>query len=181
MSLPVLAEIDQQITTGFLQLVQEKTGLVFAPDTPKFEIRKAICQIEQQMLQAAQAGLVVDTASSYELKHHFADNIYAREIHIPKGHVVVGRIHRFENLNFISKGRVTVVTEEGGVEVLEAGVMMKSPVGVKRLLITHEDTVWTVLHNTKETDLDKIEEEVIVQSFAQLGWEDPLLLENKGV
>ena len=172
---------DQKITKTFMSVVEQQTGLVITPETPRYEIRKAITLFQSLMEQAIAKGNVEDETSYYVLKHHFADGIYAREMHIPKGHIIVGRIHRFENLNFISKGKVTVVTEEGGIEVLEAGVMMKSPIGVKRLLITHEDTVWTVLHNTKETDVDLIEEEVIVKTYAQLGWDDPLLIENKGV
>jgi ABC-type hemin transport system ATPase subunit len=95
-SLPTL-EVDSIITSGLLQLVKNNTGLVLDKDTSKLDIRKMICNFERCMEEAVESGNLVDTAHDYVLKHHFADGIYAREMHIPKGHVIVGKIHRHEN------------------------------------------------------------------------------------
>ncbi len=46
--------------------------------------------------------------------HYFAHGLYAREITIPKGAVLTGKIHLFEHINVISKGDISVLTEDGG-------------------------------------------------------------------
>lgn len=152
------------------------TGGEITKDSSPLEIRTKICNIEQQMKEASSQGIMRDTVNDYELVHRFADNVYCREIHIPAGHVVVGKIHKKEHINFISKGRVTVITEQGGIEELVAPCTLVSPPGVKRLLVTHEDTIWSVIHSTEETDLEKIEEQEIARSYTEIGWEQPAAL-----
>ena len=121
--------------------------------------------MEADMFSAVKEGAFTDVNDQYFLKHTFADGVYCREMHIPAGHVVVGKIHKHEHINFISKGRVTVITELGGIEEHTAPCTLVSPAGVKRLLITHEDTIWSVVHVTQERDLKKIEDLVIAPSY----------------
>ena len=85
---------------------------------------------------------------------------------------IVGKIHRHEHLNFISKGDVTVLTKDGLKRVRGPCTMVSSS-GTKRALYTHEDTVWTTIHAnpTNETDLLKIEDFTIAKDYN--------LLENK--
>ena len=116
-----------------------------------------------------------DVDKIYPVNHHFAPGAYAREIFIPKGHVVVGKIHRHAHLNIISKGKVQVVTEEGK-KTLEPGVFI-SPAGVKRAVYAIEDTTWTTIHVTEETDLKKIEDYVIAPSFDALNNDEKERLE----
>ena len=175
-----LACKDSPITAYLRQFAAEKTGILITPDTDPLKIRQMITGVQDLMIQAAKNGEFVDENENYVINHHFAGGVYAREMHIPAGHVVVGKIHKQENLHFLSKGSATVITEEGGVEEVQAGVMMKSPKGVKRLLITHADTIWTVLHATDETDVDKIEADVIAKKYSDIGWQDPTpLIEKK--
>lgn len=108
------------------------------------------------------------------LKHTFTKGAYVREITLPAEHLIVGKIHRHEHLNFISRGDVTVVTESGGVERLKGPCTLISPPGTKRVVYTHEETVWTTVHSTEETDLEKIEAEHIAPSYTALGLWDPV-------
>jgi hypothetical protein len=101
------------------------------------------------------------------LKHHFAPGLYAREIFIPAGTVIVGKIHKHAHVNTISKGRVVVATEFG-METLTAPHSFVSLPGTKRAVLAEEDTIWTTYHPTDETDLDKIEDHVIAPTFEAL-------------
>lgn len=170
-NLPVLE--DNRISNWFQQLVAEKTGGPVTKELTPFEIRAKICEVEAQMEEAVDNELMINTADSYPIKHTFAEGVYIREMSIPAGHLIVGKIHKHEHVNFISKGRVTCITEGGGVEELVAPITMVSPAGTKRLLFTHEDTVWTVVHVTNETDVEKIEETVIAKKFTDMGLEQP--------
>ena len=113
--------------------------------------------IEDEMRKHEQIDLPV--------KHHFSQGVYAREIFIPKGTLVTGKIHKYQQLNILSQGDVSVVTEDGIIRA-QAPFTIVSPPGTKRLVYAHEDTVWTTIHGTDETDLVKIEDHYIAQSEA---------------
>lgn len=100
-----------------------------------------------------------------ELKviHHFSKGVYARELHIPAGVILTGEIHKFTNLNILSKGRIQVLTENGMREV-EAPFTIVSPAGTKRVARALTDCVWTTIHGTDETDLNIIEKTFIAKS-----------------
>lgn len=128
---------------------------------PISEARARILDFERQLSELPQID--------FPVRHHFPAGIYAREITIPAGSCLTGKIHRFENLNIISKGRILVATEEGVAEVV-APCTIVSPPGTKRVGFAMEDTVWTSIHPnpTDERDLDKLEAMFIVPSFDEL-------------
>jgi hypothetical protein len=99
------------------------------------------------------------------IQHFFASGIYAREMYLPKGVLIVGKIHKFDNICIISKGKVRVVTDQG-TEVLEAPTTLIGKAGVKRVILALEDTVWTTFHTSIDDDLVKIEEHHIAPSYA---------------
>lgn len=127
-------------------------------------LRGRINALEAEMLKQPQLNI--------EPKHYFAKGIYAREITIPAGTLLTGKIHKTEQLNIISKGRLTVVTEDGGEQMIEAPYTLVSPPGTKRIAFVHEETVWTTIHGTEETDLVKLEQMLIAPSFEALENED---------
>lgn len=128
-------------------------------------IREKIVTLEQRIRDVnEQHGL---KEPECPLVHMFAPGVYGRQIFIPKDSVIVGKIHKHAHLNFLMQGKVTVATEEGPV-VYEAPKMMVSKAGTKRALYTHEDTIWATVHLTNETDLEKIEAEIIAPSYEAL-------------
>lgn len=136
------------------------------------EIRSAIIATQEYLcsLDGAQIDCPVT--------HHIAPGSYAREMNIPAGVLIVGKIHRHAHINVISKGRVHVVTE-AGAETLDAPVTFVSEQGTKRVVLAETDTVWTTVHATDETDLDKIEAFVIAESYEDLGIIDALPQQEK--
>lgn len=100
-------------------------------------------------------------------KHHFAPGAYARELFVPAGRIVVGKIHRHAHVNVLSQGKCMVFTEDGLVE-LEAPHTFISTPGTKRVVFTLTDIVWTTVHVTNETDLAKLEAELIAPSYDDL-------------
>ncbi len=101
------------------------------------------------------------------LIHTFVPGMYIRQIDMPKGMVLTSKIHKTEHPYFILKGDVSVVTEEGLVRLTAPHFGITKP-GTKRVLYIHEDTTWITVHKTEETDLEKIEEEIIAKSFDEI-------------
>ena len=92
--------------------------------------------------------------------HHFSHKVYAREIHIPADTILTGEIHKFENLNILSKGEISVLTEEG-VKRVKAPFTIVSPAGTKRIAYAHTDCIWTTIHGTDLKDISEIKQHFI--------------------
>lgn len=126
-------------------------------DTPiTLEMRAKVFALEDIMRRQL-------PAVELPVKHHFAPGIYARELFIPKGTLLTGKIHKYVNMNIMSAGEMSVLTENG-IERVRAPFTIVSPPGTKRVAYAHEDCVWTTIHATTETDVDAIEAEFIAQT-----------------
>lgn len=93
--------------------------------------------------------------------HHFAPGLYMRQMNAKAGTLVVSKMHRTEHMNILLTGSLTVATENG-IELLKAPLVIKSMPGTKRIGYFHEDSSWITVHPTQTTDLDLIEQQVIV-------------------
>lgn len=118
-----------------------------------------------------QGVMLAECATPWEqdfpVVHHFAPGLYARQMTIPKGGLIIGKIHRHAHINTLSKGRVWVVTEFGKEELCAPLTFVSVP-GTKRLVLAQEETVWTTYHPTDETDLERIEAHVIAPTYEAL-------------
>lgn len=136
------------------------------------QTRQQIVAFEQVLRDLP--GAVVGDSPHCPLTHTFTEGLYTREIFLPKGTVLTGKIHRHAHPNFLLAGAVLVVTESGGREHLVAPKAMISPAGTKRAIVALEDTIWITVHAnpTNTTDLDVLETWIIAPDYAAL--EDPL-------
>lgn len=149
----------------------------------KVKFRQDILAVQNGLQDLINDGVMESTAEDCTLKHYFTPKdseygccTYAREIFLPKGSLVIGKIHRHQHLNFITKGKVRVFTEFGEKH-LEAPCTFISEIGLKRAVYVEEDTLWTTVHLTKfdsESDLAKVEDEVISPSYDHIGLTDML-------
>lgn len=111
------------------------------------------------------------------IRHYFSQGVYAREMTVPKGVTLTGKIHKYPQLNILSQGEVSVVTEEG-VKRVKAPFTMVAPAGAKRAFYAHEESVWTVIHGTELNDVEEIEAHFIAQTEQEY-LEHCMALENK--
>jgi len=117
-----------------------------------------------QGLQNSMAGMV-DRHLELDPVHHFSGGLYARELTLPAGSTVVGKIHRHAHLNVILKGHVTVTTPYG-TEDLHGPCIFESKPDTKRAVYTHEETTWITFHPTEETSVQKIEQDIILPDYS---------------
>jgi len=129
----------------------------------KQEARKKMVALEYKMLSDPTC---ID-GNLAPLKHTFGEGFYLREIFVPAGMVVITKIHKFEHPVFIMRGECLVYSEEG-VKRIKAPHYMITPAGTKRVVYVMKDTSWITVHQTKETDLVKIEEEIIAKTFEEV-------------
>lgn len=117
--------------------------------------REKVIEVEALMRERPQVEI--------KPRHIFSPGIYAREITIPAGVLLTGKIHKYAQLNIVSKGDISVLTEHG-VKRIKAPFTIVSPPGTKRIAYAHEETVWTTILATDETDIEKIEAHFIAES-----------------
>jgi len=160
----------------------------------KVQFRQDILTVQDGINKMIEEGVIESTLEDCIVKHYFSPKddkygccTYAREMFIPKGTLIIGKIHRHQHLNIISKGKVVVYTEFGEKH-LEGPVTFVSEIGLKRSVYAVEDTLWTTIHLTQfvgEKDLSKIEEEVIAPDYEQMGLiasvDQLAKIENEGV
>lgn len=123
----------------------------------------------REKVLALEAAMKAMPEHQVEIKttHDFAPGLYARSVFIPAGVTVVGKIHRTKHMNMLVQGELSVMTENG-VERLHAPCVIVSEPGIKRVGYAHTDCVWTTFHVTEETDLEKLEQELIAPHFEAL-------------
>lgn len=123
------------------------------------DIRSKVFALEDRVSQMPQVDCPV--------WNHFAPGLYARKMLIPKGTVLTGAIHKTEHLCIIS-GDITVTTDDGVKRITDAHAILSSKPGAKRAGFAHEDTYWTTVHATDETDLEKLVEELTESKSSEL-------------
>lgn len=112
-------------------------------------VRTRIENLEAEMLKHEQVHC--------PLEHYFAPGLYARQIFIPKGTLLTGKIHKDNDIS-VMFGDISVLTG-GGMKRLQGWHTFVSMAGIKKLGYAHEDTWWTTIHANPidETDVDKLE------------------------
>lgn len=100
------------------------------------------------------------------LKHLVHGGMYAREMFMPAGTIVVGRIHLHDHLCQVL-GDVSVYTVGLGVARITGCHLLPSSAGAKRVLVAHADTWWTTIHANPGglTDVDELERRNVTDSF----------------
>jgi hypothetical protein len=102
--------------------------------------------------------------------HYFANGVYVREMIVPAGNIVIGKIHKAPHITILVQGKITITTEEGS-QTIEAPLTLVAAPGMKRVGYCHTDVIWHSVHHVgEERDLEKIEEALIAKTF-----DDPAL------
>lgn len=104
-------------------------------------------------IERLQAEMLPIATKIPQAGHHFAPGMYLRELLVPAGMLIVGKIHRHEHFLFVMKGRAVVISEFDRMEV-EGGHFSVSPAGVKRVVMALEDTLFVTVHVNKDDSQD---------------------------
>ena len=130
----------------------------------KNDARLFLEKIEREMLKMPQSDLPI--------KHYFSTGVYGREMSQVKGTLVIGKIHKHSTMNVLSKGDISIFSEDGIMRLKAPCTFVSNP-GAKRLIYAHEDTIFSNFHGTEETDIEKIEEQFIAKNYSEV-----VMLEN---
>jgi hypothetical protein len=133
----------------------------------KIRYRESVADLVEHMKPLP--GYFEGNSDVCPLKHSYAHGVYIREIFMPKGTLIVSKIHKYSYPYFVLKGRMSIWTEEGEVEIT-APYQGITTAGTQRVLFIHEDTTWINVHsNPKEIrDYEKIEDIIFAESYDEI-------------
>jgi hypothetical protein len=143
-------------------LVLKDGEVVFdVPDKSPAAIRAQIRAWTQGLL-----ALPLSEQREFEVNHTLIDGVYTRTLFIPKGSMLVGKIHLKECVNIVAKGDISVLTETG-MGRFQAGHVAVSKPGIQKVGYAHEDTVFINVFRTDETEIEKIEAEIATTQYPE--------------
>ena len=99
-----------------------------------------------------------------EVENLFADGVYGRKLVIPAGILLMGKLQRKANITVQLYGDIEVTTDNGPKRLVGQHVF-RAPAMTKRIGWTHMETVWLTVHATTETDIEKIEQDLIIPEW----------------
>lgn len=132
------------------------------PDRSPSAIRKQITDLKNQLL-----ALPDGDKAEFDVQHMLIGGVYTRSLYIPKGKILVGKIHLKECINIVSKGDISVLTENGAGRFKAGDIAVSNP-GIQKLGYAHEDTIFVNVFRTDETDIAKIEAEIATEDESML-------------
>jgi hypothetical protein len=150
----------------------ENTALIEIDPDPEMTAFMALPKREQ--IASLIADLLASTEDHMELdvKHSFAPGMYIREMFIPKGTFIVGKVHRTECINICPMGDIEIVTEAGDMRVT-APFNAVSAAGTQKIGFAREDTIWINVFRTEETDIETLERELAYSDAEAYALLDP--------
>ena len=156
---------DYRISKG----ISEETALISKFYDGSLNTRDGILKLQDILL-----AINPDGKDPFPLFHTFSEGLYTREMHCPKGVLIIGQIHRFEHLVKLDKSKI-LIADEFGTRTLEAPATFVSKPGVKRVGYTLEDVVWTDIYKTECKTVEDAEHEQYVETYEQYMKENNIL------
>jgi quercetin dioxygenase-like cupin family protein len=114
--------------------------------------REQIDRLQSKMATMPQAEL--------QTEHFFSPGMYCRRVFRPAGTLIVGKIHKEPHFFLCAMGEIIAWTETG-MRRLQAGDVVESLPGTKRVTLAVTDAIGITIHKTDKTDLEEIETELI--------------------
>lgn len=125
------------------------------------EIRALVadCTTPTELIQKTMNMPQVDCPVS----HTFVNGNYIRELRVKAGTFLIGHYQKTQHINMFVKGKVALYNNDGTFKILTAPMYFIGEPG-RKVGYVIEDMVWINVYATKETDVDKIEDEFLDKS-----------------
>lgn len=157
------ADSVDRVETGLFQLGEGGLAVNLNHDGCAPEVMRArIDELKDQLIALNGAN-----GAELPVEHVVADGMYLRKLFMPKGTLLVGKIHLKSCLNIVAFGDISVLTELGSARI-KSGAVGVSGRGIQKVGFAHEDTMFINVFRTDEIDIEKIEAEIASEVHVQV-------------
>jgi len=111
-----------------------------------FEIEKILESAIDEKIELLEKSIFDCEQAEIPVIDRFSDGMYIREILIPKGTILTGRVHISDYADIMLSGDISIATKDGIKRYTGANVL-QGKAGRKRAGYAHEDTRWVTVHN----------------------------------
>ena len=124
--------------------------------------------LENAMLASDDIRIAKGNSDMFPLKHSFSEGVYIREMFMPQGGLVIGKLYKISHTWFLLSGELEVATDEGN-EYYIGPCYVNAPEGTKRVLHAVSDVIFVNVYPNPEniTDTDKLEEILTCSSYKE--------------
>lgn len=124
--------------------------------------------LENAMLASDDIRIAKGNSDMFPLKHSFSEGVYIREMFMPQGGLVIGKLYKISHTWFLLSGDLEVATDEG-TEYYIGPCYVNAPEGTKRVLHAVSDVIFVNVYPNPEniTDTDKLEEILTCSSYKE--------------
>lgn len=129
--------------------------------TSRTERRAKLEELARRML--ALPGETLDLP----VKHYFHGFTYMRELFIPAGVMLVGRIHLFDHLEILVSGDITLSTDADAPQRLTGYTVRNGYAGKQRAIYAHEDSIFMTVHSAEEQEPEAMYDYLTCGSYAE--------------
>jgi len=149
-------------TEGINLQLLSRTLAGLAPNEFDIQIRPLRDYLEQFNEDDKLAEMMLED----NVTNHLVGGLYVRELLIPKGSLIISRVHKRHLVNVISKGSVVVIDSNGHNEYKAPSTFI-SKAGTQRLVYAPEETVWNTVHLTDVTNPDELVDDLTFDNYIE--------------
>lgn len=125
----------------------------------------------QQQIKELHHDLVGEVGENGEdypyIDHYFSEGLYAREMFMPAGTLIVGKIHLKDHMCMVTSGVVDIVSKHGRGRYKAPHVFCTTK-NTQRVLLSVEDSTITTIHATDLTDPSEIIEAYTTEDYTKV-------------
>jgi hypothetical protein len=137
-------------------------------------IRNQIEQLKAESLKLPQVDIPVI--------NFFSDGVYVREMRVPAGTTITGKIHKYSTVDVLLEGSILVVNDLGHQLKMEAPLVFESKPGISKAGYAITDVRWLTIHGVDDDsrDISELESRLVVENYDEyLKIASPNLAEEK--
>ena len=112
---------------------------------PVEQCRAKFNELEKELFKLPQ---IVD--EDYSLKEYYSGGLYCRQITIPAGALITGRIYKFNHIEMMLSGDIIILSADGGKKNYQGHNVIEAKSGKRQAGLALTDTVWMTINQVPE-------------------------------
>lgn len=125
--------------------------IVSSKDISACEARQNLDDLESALLELPQL-----TEDDFQLKEYVSGGMYCREITIPQYGMLTGRVYKFDHVEIMLRGDITILSANGQRKRYRGHNVIEAKAGKRQAGFANEETTWLTVNKVPNIPMDKM-------------------------